>query len=537
MLDQKTYDVIIVGGGMSGLTSAAYLSKYGYKTLILEKQDVVGGLVHSFNYNNFVLDGGIRSIESSGVVIPMLKDLDIPLELSRSHVTLGIKDQVIPLFSIEDIPVYQRLLIDQFPEEEKAIVKIFKRIHMILKYMDVLYGIDNPMIVDLKKHPSYVYKTLLPWFFRFVPTLFKIERLNLPVEHYLKRFTQHQPLIDLIAQHFFKDTPTFFALGYFSIYFDYRYPKGGTGSLPKALENYIMTHGGTIQLNTKIVQTNVDKRQLTDDQGNIYNYHKLIWASDYKQLYNSIDTQSIERQKLAQHVKKHQTLIASKKGAESVLSIYAMVDLDPSYFHEISTGHFFYTPSAQGLSGFPLLCTETLNEMMPSLTAHLDHQTYEISIPALRDSSLAPKGQTALIISILMDYDIINKIEFYGYYEAFKTFVTNYIIELMSRSIYPSLQSHLLEAFCSTPLTFEKRNGSSEGAIIGWSFQNKPIPVKHRMFQITKSIHTKLPNIYIAGQWSFSPAGVPISVITGKLAADKIHKKLKKKRFKGGIYA
>lgn len=36
---------------------------------------------------------------------------------------------------------------------------------------------------------------------------------------------------DVICQHFFQNTPTFFALSYFSLYLDYTYPLGATGKL------------------------------------------------------------------------------------------------------------------------------------------------------------------------------------------------------------------------------------------------------------------------------------------------------------------
>jgi len=39
------YDVIIVGGGISGLLSALTLSKHGKKVLILEKDNEVGAIV------------------------------------------------------------------------------------------------------------------------------------------------------------------------------------------------------------------------------------------------------------------------------------------------------------------------------------------------------------------------------------------------------------------------------------------------------------------------------------------------------------
>lgn len=40
---QSKYDVIVVGGGHNGLTTAAYLQKAGYKTLVLERRHIVGG--------------------------------------------------------------------------------------------------------------------------------------------------------------------------------------------------------------------------------------------------------------------------------------------------------------------------------------------------------------------------------------------------------------------------------------------------------------------------------------------------------------
>src|SRR5918992_1637844 len=42
-MSRPAQDVIVIGGGINGLTCAAYLAKGGLKTLVLERSDVVGG--------------------------------------------------------------------------------------------------------------------------------------------------------------------------------------------------------------------------------------------------------------------------------------------------------------------------------------------------------------------------------------------------------------------------------------------------------------------------------------------------------------
>ena len=89
------------------------------------------------------------------------------------------------------------------------------------------------------------------------------------------------------------------------------------------------------------------------------------------------------------------------------------------------------------------------------------------------------------------------------------------------------LKEKIIARFSFTPLSIENRIGSSEGAIVGWSFE-KSMPVVNKIQFSDRSVLTPIPSIYQAGQWAYSPAGVPMSILTGKLAADRIIKKMKK---------
>ena len=130
---------------MAGLTAAAYLAKAGLKVLLCEKEKKTGGLVNSFDYKGFVFDGGIRGIENSGIICPMLKQLGIEIEFLPSDVSIGIGKDVIRVYSADSLQAYQELLGKYFPDNKQDIAGIVQEIRKVMEYMDVLYGIDNPL--------------------------------------------------------------------------------------------------------------------------------------------------------------------------------------------------------------------------------------------------------------------------------------------------------------------------------------------------------------------------------------------------------
>ena len=84
----RTYDAIMAGGGLAGLTAAAYLCRNGHRTLLLEKNKKTGGLVTTFQHRGFAFDAGIRAFEDSGILLPMLKSLGIEMLLVKNPVTV-----------------------------------------------------------------------------------------------------------------------------------------------------------------------------------------------------------------------------------------------------------------------------------------------------------------------------------------------------------------------------------------------------------------------------------------------------------------
>ena len=84
----KTYDHIVVGGGISGLTLAQILALNGKKVLLLEKGPHLGGSLIRFYKKNIPFDTGFHftaGFSKGGILTDMLA-------------VLGISEKIKPIF-------------------------------------------------------------------------------------------------------------------------------------------------------------------------------------------------------------------------------------------------------------------------------------------------------------------------------------------------------------------------------------------------------------------------------------------------------
>jgi phytoene dehydrogenase-like protein len=433
---------------------------------------------------------------------------------------------------MDSITEYQQILKTLYPDNQDEIDQIISIMEELSEYTRILYEFDNPNFGNVMSDRKFIFRELIPWTFKFLKALRKMNKYQMPMEDFLADFSENQSLIDILTQLFFRMTPTHFALGYFYVYLDYFYPKGGTGSLPRLLQEKVIDQGGTIKINTQITEVIPSENRIVDSEGNSYDYDHLIWAADLKTLYKDLNLAGLDPS-ISSGIESEKGQIQKSKGAESVYIMFITVDQPPSFFESRGGPHLFYSPSRYGLGEIHrgdriALLDEferkTKDEVLAWLDSFCENNTFEVSVPALRDSSLAPKGQTGVMISCLFDYELIEKVEAAGWYDEFKAYLDKRIIEIFSRTIYPDFSKDIIDIYSSTPLTINKVSGSSGGAITGWSFESD-IPVIDTLKDIPKSVLTPIPNIYQAGQWSYAPSGVPIAMLTGWYATQKIIKK------------
>jgi phytoene dehydrogenase-like protein len=532
---KQSYDVIIVGAGIAGLTSAAFLSKSGCRVLLIEKENKNGGLLGAIKIEDHKIDHGARGIINSGVFIPMMKQLGLNIELLPNPIKITVGNKSVTFKDRSSIDDYGSLLKELYPEHQQEIDHILKDIKKVMEHMDVLYGIENPLFMSKPYDYAYMLKTLLPWMVKFVLNIRQAMKLLEPINDHLRRITDNESLIHIITQHFFENTPTFFALSYFSLYLDYQYPRGSTQVIVDSMAELIQDNQGQIINGHEVVHIDISNRQVWLKEGQNFTYNQLIWAADLNTLYKCLDAEHWPSSPLKEKVQQKQNFLATKKGADSVLSLYIIVDQPPERFESISGPHAFYTPTSEGMSGISLSTLmdnqmtfiNNQDKIFGWLKTFFKQNTYEISIPALRDPSLSPPGETALIVSVLFDYKLTKHIADLGLFEEFKTSVTEMIVSNIELLFY-DLSNHIIKTVLTTPLTIANKTNNTEGSLTGWSFANQPFPAEYRFLKISQSVITPIDNIKQAGQWTFNPAGVPVSILTGKLAADAVLKDLNK---------
>jgi len=90
-------DIIVIGAGLTGLTTAHYLNKTGANFHVLEKMDRHGGVIHSVNENGFSYEEGPNTgVLGTAEVVEVFEDLKDACELEVA------KDEVNTRYILKD---------------------------------------------------------------------------------------------------------------------------------------------------------------------------------------------------------------------------------------------------------------------------------------------------------------------------------------------------------------------------------------------------------------------------------------------------
>lgn len=77
--DDDVFDVLVIGAGAGGMAAAARLQRLGYRTLLAESRDRVGGRASTVDIEGFRVNTGALIIETGGENGKLFADLGVPM--------------------------------------------------------------------------------------------------------------------------------------------------------------------------------------------------------------------------------------------------------------------------------------------------------------------------------------------------------------------------------------------------------------------------------------------------------------------------
>lgn len=140
-----SYDAIVIGSGMGGMTTAALLAKLGKKVLVLEQHYVPGGFTHTFKRKGYLWDVGVHAVgevttrSQPGRILHAITDGRLEwASLGDVYDEFYFPDDMQINFP-NDRDAFRTNLVAAFPDEEEAIDAYLQLIRLTCREMQSYY--------------------------------------------------------------------------------------------------------------------------------------------------------------------------------------------------------------------------------------------------------------------------------------------------------------------------------------------------------------------------------------------------------------
>ncbi len=504
--------VIIIGGGIAGLSAGIYAKMAGFEAEIYEKNSVLGGNCSGWRRGDYYIDNCIHwmtGTKANTFQYKIWEELgalgsDMGIIKRDSFYSSEYNGEVITLW--RDLERTEREMLALSPEDEKEIRKFIK----FVRLAEVIQApMDNPQ--DMINIFKDIYSTVTAS--ELVRALVQYGRLSLET---LSQKFKHPLLQKLILDFMAKEYESYWLILAYSIF------TGNNGDLPEGGSMQVVNNmikrftelGGVIHTNSAVTGIHINRRKFKLDEivsrnadgivlanGTETDADYIICACDINYTFSHL----LKKKYAPKRVKK---LFRDKKEHRIYSSYQAAFAVDSEMPEINDTVSFDCEAFDVGRHSFDRMTVK-------------NYRVY--------GDYIAPKGHTVIQCSI------IQYKEDFAYWQ--KLYKNNERYNLEKRNIanaisyriekkFPQYEGRLKLLDSWTPVTYERRNNNYCGAYMRY------ITTVATSKAFLRCDIKHLGNVFLASHWLMYPGGIPTAATMGKAAVERI-KKMESSWFKG----
>lgn len=470
--------VVIIGGGLAGLSAGCYARASGFRTTIVEHNLALGGVCTAWSRGPYTIDGCIQWL-TGGAFQKVYEELGIlprvPLRTLERFLTYRDARDGREITISRDLGATAHALRELAPEDADEIQRIVEGAEHVVRLEP---PIDQP--VELATMRDQLARL---WNMRH--ELGTVAHFRKPIGEWSTEHLRSERLRRLFSRMLPGEAPALFllmVLGYLKHGYLSR-PDGGTARFRDALIDAYRARGGKTLLHSTVDEVLVEgdrARGVRLADGSILDADIVISTASAPETvlrllggrYGARET----RERL-EHWKLFQPVVLASYGVATPLT-GAPQSLLINHIEPLTVGGFS-------------------NE-------HLYVRVYN------DEPSFAPPGHTVVQMMLATNYEYWAKTG--SRYNAEKDAIGALALERLDAYL-PGVKAAARVSDLATPLTFWGMARSWRGAYEGW------MPNAESMFGHVKKTLPGLEGFYMAGQWVEPGGGVPTALMSGRQVA------------------